>query len=199
MKPASKLEGQRFGRLVVAERVWPNTNGNTRWRCACDCGNVSVVTAVDLRRDTKSCGCLRKDRLLESIRTHGKSGSPVYGVWHGMMRRCYERKSKNYARYGGRGIVVCDRWHDFEKFYADMGDPPPGLTIERIDNDGSYSPGNCEWASRATQGANTSQVRRVTIDGLTMTLRAAAERHGLRPATVYQRVHRGLSIEEALK
>jgi hypothetical protein len=199
MKPVSKLDGQRFGRLVVAERVWPNAKGNTRWRCVCDCGNASIVTAAELRRSTKSCGCLRRERALESVRTHGRSGTPVYGVWYGMMRRCYERKHKDYSRYGARGIAVCARWRDFTNFYADMGGPPAGLTIERLDNDGPYSPENCEWASRAKQGANTSQVRHVTIDGERMTLRAAAEKRGLKPDTVYMRVHRGLSIEEALK
>jgi hypothetical protein len=200
MKPASHLSGQRFGYLIVADRVWPNTKGNTRWRCRCDCGGETIVTAIQLKRgNTKSCGCLQRQRTSEAARTHGKSRTPVYGVWCGMMRRCYDEACVDYHRYGGRGIVVCERWHAFQNFYADMGDPPRGLTIERINNDGPYSPDNCKWATRAEQGANTSRVHRVQIDGVEMSLRAACEKLGLKPDTAYMRLHRGATLEEAIR
>lgn len=115
------------------------------------------------------------------------------------MRRCYDDGGRDYRRYGGRGIVVCDRWHRFENFHADMGDLPPGMTLERVNNDGPYSPDNCKWATRAEQGANTSRVRKVSVDGTEMPLKAAAELRGLKPATVYMRIHRGATVEEALR
>lgn len=116
-----------------------------------------------------------------------------------MRRRCTNEKNADYSRYGGRGIKVCDRWQAFEHFLADMGEPPAGMTIERTDNDGDYGPGNCKWATRAEQGANTSRVRRVSIDGKEMSLKAACEKLGINPGTAYQRLHRGATIEEAIR
>lgn len=199
MKPASELTGNSFGGLTVKERVWPNTRGNTRWLCQCECGGETIVTAIQLRRGTKSCGCLQRVRTSEAARTHGKSKTPVYRVWCGMTRRCSDEKREDYHRYGGRGIRVCDRWLAFENFYADMGDPPRGMTLERRDNDGPYSPDNCKWATRAEQGANTSRVRRVTIDGEEMSLKAACVKLGISPGAAYQRLHRGATIEEAIR
>jgi hypothetical protein len=116
-----------------------------------------------------------------------------------MRRRCLKETHTDYARYGGRGIKVCDRWSKFENFLADMGEPPPGMTIERVNNDGNYEPANCKWATRAEQGANRSTVRRVVIDGIEMSLRAACGHLGLKPETIYMRLHRGASVEEALR
>lgn len=202
MKPASQLSGARFGRLTVSHRVWPNMNGNTRWVCICDCGMEVTITAIQLRRSrgsSESCGCLRRDRTVEAVRTHGKSRTPVYTAWHGMMRRCHDDSRPDYHRYGGRGILVCEHWKTFENFYQDMGDPPKGMTLERKDNDGPYSSDNCKWATRAEQGANTSRVRRVIIGGVEMSLKAACEKIGIKPATAYMRIHRGASTEEALR
>lgn len=116
-----------------------------------------------------------------------------------MMRRCFDTRHSDYRRYGGRGIKVCERWQAFENFYADMGDPQPRMTLERRDNDGPYSPDNCRWATRKEQGANTSQVRRVVVDGKEMPLKEACIRLGIKPATVYMRIHRGATVEEALR
>ncbi len=132
MKPASELSGMRFTRWTVVERVLPNVKGNTRWRCRCDCGAEAFVTAIQLKRGgSKSCGCLHRERSSDAARTHGKSGTRVYHAWIGMIRRCGDETRADYHRYGGRGIVVCERWHSFENFYADMGDPGEAMTLER--------------------------------------------------------------------
>lgn len=199
MKPASQLVGWTFGRLTVKERL-PNRSGNTVWRCECICGNPVTATAAQLNRSAiRSCGCLQRERTSEAATTHGKSKTRAYEVWCGMIRRCCNPKRKDYSRYGGRGILVCERWQSFETFHADMGDPPAGMTIERRDNNGNYEPGNCFWASRATQGANTARVIRVISNGRETSLRQACAEQGLSYHTVYMRVRRGATVAEAMR
>ncbi|MCK1459130.1 hypothetical protein IVB34_12605 [Bradyrhizobium sp. 2] len=200
MKPASQLAGLRFGRLSVECRVLPNDKkGNTIWRCACDCGGLTTVTAIQLRRGaTQSCGCLQKERTLEAVVTHGKSKTRTYEIWFGMIRRCSDQSHKNYDRYGGRGIVVCDRWKSFENFIADMGEAPAGYTIERENNDGPYAPDNCRWATRKEQSRNTSVSIIVEFDGRRMSLPEACELSGLKYESVYMRMRRGMAFAEAV-
>lgn len=156
------ITGSRFGRLVVLAFAGRRPTSDTLWFCKCDCGERITVESYRLRTGhTKSCGCLRADG--KHRWRHGKSRTKIHYVWMAMMNRCYRSNMPNYHRYGGRGIKVCERWHKFENFYADMGDPPlgsgsaarPNLTLDRINNDGDYSLENCRWTDYKTQAKNS--------------------------------------------
>jgi hypothetical protein len=158
----AKLEGQRFTRLTVV-RVNRNEDRTMYWDCLCDCGNTKVYTsAMLLSGHVKSCGCLKREILTSSApknKTHGMSKSKTYKSWVSMIQRCENQKNHNYHRYGGRGVTVCDRWRaSFDDFMADMGERPDGMTLDRVDNDGSYEPGNCRWATPAEQSSNRGMI-----------------------------------------
>ena len=147
------LTGQRFGKLQAVAMT--KVGGRPAYVCKCDCGNETTVRGQCLRRgDTTSCGCARAEKMRAEKTTHGFYKSPTYNSWRAMLARCNDSKHRQFADYGGRDIKVCDRWQTFENFLADLGERPPDTSLDRIDNDGNYEPGNCRWATRQEQRAN---------------------------------------------
>lgn len=166
-KPVIDISGHRFGRLVVLEhtytRIFPNGGKRTMWKCRCDCGAEIVTQGQHLRTGrSNSCGCLQREIAAATNYRHGGRHTKLYGVWTQMLQRCENPKNKRYADWGGRGITVCDEWHDFAVFKADM-EPTyaEGLTIERNNNDGPYSKANCRWATMLEQMQNTRPRKKV--------------------------------------
>jgi hypothetical protein len=193
------LTGQKFGRLTC---VSLHSVGPTKWNCVCDCGALREVRPSDLtkkKESTKSCGCLAKERIATQTLRHGGRRTPFYRVWVAIKTRCLNPKSPPYKNYGGRGIKICDRWKDsFENFYADMGSSyREGLEIDRINNDGDYSPENCRWVTSKENARNHRKNHFVDTPWGRVTIAEAAERSGLGYWCVSQRVRKGV-VGEAL-
>ncbi len=195
-----ELTGQRFGRLLVLSFSHVNKNQGAVWNCLCDCGNEHQVITKNLTQGiTRSCGCLRKDEFGARQRTHGMTHHPLARTYRGMMERCYNPKYHNYHLYGGRGITVCDRWREsIANFVADMGERPAGYSLDRINNDGPYSPENCRWATIAEQANNKRGTRYLTYDGRTLTVTQWSEITGISRDTIYKRTKDGWDAERIL-
>lgn len=160
------LIGKKFGRLTVIGFSGLDKCKKAQWRCLCNCGKLVSVAASSLRSSlTRSCGCFHQERLRAVAYKHGHADhrngavSVEYYAWISMKQRCTNPKRHNYKNYGGRGIVVCDRWRDsFINFLADVGERPgPEFSLDRINNDGNYEPGNVRWATRSQQQRNTTK------------------------------------------
>lgn len=194
------LVGQRFGRLSpVSHKI---VRGRTIWTCVCDCGKKKRVWGGDLRGGKiVSCGCYRKEHNTAIATIHGKHGVAEYEVWKGMKARCFNPNHAHYHRYGGRGIKVCDGWKDsFAAFISDMGSRPSAKhTIERINNDGDYSPDNCRWATMREQVINTSASKAITFRGETLSITEWAKRLHIARKTISKRRANGLPPEEILR
>lgn len=195
------LTGQRFGRLVVLERVENSKNGSSRWLCRCDCGEIRVHTAGTLNYGVvKSCGCYGKETRRERGTTHNKSNTKLYRVWASMRERCSSPSCKGFAYYGGRGITVCDEWNDsFQAFYdwAISNGYGEGLSIDRIDVDGNYEPSNCRWVSKNIQANNTRKNVSIEYNGESHTIAEWAKLLGIKYGTLHKRLEEGWSAEDA--
>ena len=151
------ITGLMSGKLTALRIDESSPNGGAQWLCRCECGVEKVVSANNLVRGrAKSCGCASNEMRSRKQIKHGQSRvkSGAYSSWHAMKQRTQNGKTKQFIDYGGRGIGVCERWNSFANFYADMGDRPEGMSLDRIDVNKDYSLENCRWATRKQQSAN---------------------------------------------
>jgi hypothetical protein len=169
--------GHKYGKLtVIGLDQQKSTKKRKFWICICECGNTKSIIADNLKGErTKSCGCLIIENQLiqaEKRKKWGKKLLPTRHVWQLMLRRCYNPKDGVYCHYGARGILVCDRWHEFENFLKDMGVKPEKLSLERKNVNKNYSPENCCWATPKEQARNKTNTKWITINNST---KSAAE------------------------
>jgi hypothetical protein len=196
------LTGTVFGRWTVLEVAGRDKRGALNWKCLCSCGTTRSVFGANLTRGlSTSCGCYSREITAARTRTHGQIHTPLYKSWADMIGRTTSVNNSEFRNYGARGITVCPQWQaSFEVFAEDMGPTyREGLTLERIDVDGPYTPENCTWATRKEQARNKRNTVRVEFQGVVKPLIEWCELLGLRYATVYYRIHRyGWSAERAL-
>lgn len=176
----------------------PSKNYCADYRCSF-CGSV-VERLTSNAHDSASCGCVTSSIIREKSTRHGMAFTKVHRAWSNIKNRCQNPNNKRYADYGGRGIRVCDRWQVFETFFEDMGHPPHGnSSIDRIDVNGNYEPGNCRWADNKTQTRNTRRNRIITINGVSRCVAEWADQEGaVSAAVIYLRLRRGWDAESAV-
>lgn len=192
--------GATYGRLTVEALSGRDEYGSVLCRCKCSCGRMKEVRASYLVHGrVVSCGCKKSENARNARGYHGRTKEPLYTVWSCMLQRCYNKESTGFCNYGGRGITVCEEWHDFRAFYewaTAEGGYQPGLSIERVDVNGMYSPGNCTFIPRAKQAENT----RKTIRYNGKCLKTYCSKVGLSYTTIYSRIRTlGWSVEKAVQ
>lgn len=199
-----QLENRKFVRLVAVRPMGTAPGGSILWECLCDCGVTCSVSATQLATGkTRSCGCLQREaagRIASGRSTHGMAKTPEHRAWMSMRKRCLLQTGHNYHLYGGRGITVCDRWlESFENFYADMGPRPSAQhSLDRIDNNGNYEPGNCRWATPKEQARNRRSNVYLTYNGKTQSPAEWSQELGLSLVVLSKRISYGWSAERAL-
>jgi len=195
------ISGQRFGRLTVIKYVGRNKHRDSLWSCRCECGTHTTVGKQALRSgNTTSCGCAKTDSLRLRAK-HNKSPAQLYQCWLDMKKRCYNRNCINFASYGARGITVCDEWrYDYVAFrsFALSNGWKHGRFIDRINNDGGYSPANCRFVSRTESANNTTRTRWLTFRGQTLPIHQWATKTGIKQSLLRVRLWNGWTVERAL-
>lgn len=196
MRISIDLIEQKFGRLVIIKRMDNDKWGHHRWLCRCVCGKEKIINGGDLKSgNTKSCGCLR----IKHGHNNREKTSETYKSWQGMIQRCTNPKNKHYHCYGGRGIIICKRWLEFENFLEDMGERPEGYQIDRINNNRNYCKSNCRWVTSKENNRNRRDNIFITYKNKTQLLIEWAEETGIPYRTLWNRiVLLGWSIERAL-
>jgi hypothetical protein len=205
------LVGNKYGRLVVKERYEDSIDGRgykgRRWLCICECGNILPVLENSLKtKNTKSCGCIKKESELNPNYKHGEAKkfqeSKEYNTWQRIKGRCYCKTNAKYYAYGERGIKMCDRWlNSFENFLSDMGRcPKDKYSIDRINNDGNYEPGNCKWSTIKEQAQNTRTNLYIEMDGVKLSLSQWCEKLNLKYEPTRRRItNKKMKLEDILK
>jgi len=177
------ITGNRYGMLVVIKKSHKNTETRWLWECLCDCGNTTYAAKNALDYGAKkSCGC-----IVGKNHTHGMRSSPEYSSWLAIKSRCLNHRNKDFARYGGAGITICQSWHAFEVFYKDMGPRQEGTQIDRIDNTKGYSKNNCRWATPKQQACNRRHSKIWNIKGILFdSAMDAAIHYGVSDTTIHR-------------
>ena len=194
------LTGKKFGKLLVIKMLGYKNN-RSLWECKCDCGKKIITQGTSLTTgNTKSCGCVRKEKIAKSLTTHNKRHHPLYAIWASMKYRCLNKNNKSYSYYGGRGIKVCKRWLKFENFYNDMSiGYKNGFTLDRINNNGNYYKENCRWVSFFTQARNRRSSKIYNYKNENKTLAEFAEKYGFKTMQLIHRLRRGWSLQKSLE
>lgn len=198
------LMGMRFSHLVVAGYAGMSKNKRPRhlWRCRCDCGRDCIKSTQILRASASgehNCGCVTHAQRVAAKKTHGLSHTREFRSWAAAKSRCNNPNGPEYAMYGGRGISFCQRWNRFERFYEDMGPMPEwASSIDRIDPNGNYEPGNCRWSTPLQQSRNTRRNVFITHDGKTLCLSEWAVVSGIKRPTIEARIRRGWAFAKAI-
>lgn len=197
--PLKDLSGKRFGRLYVLKLAFTK-NRKSYWLCKCDCGKEKIIRSDSLIGGKSiSCGCYQKEKMKENIKPH--RNSKLYRVYYGMKERCCNENCVNYKYYGGKGVKIYYEWlNDFETFYdwATNNGYKDGLTIDRIDVNGDYSPENCRWITHKEQMSNTTANRRFEYNGENLTISELAEKYNINRNTLNYRINMGWNIEKAI-
>lgn len=195
------ITGLVFGKLIVIDKAAIKKGKVIMWVCECECGGRKIARAADLKNGkTKSCGCIIKQVLSDRNTTHGMSGTRIYEIWQGMIKRCTNKKCQYYHLYGGRGIKVCERWKNFKLFYEDtyIG-YSEGLSIDRFPNkNGDYEPNNFRWATDEEQATNKRVNHVLEYNGKKQTISQWAKEIGLNQRLIGSRIKRGWTSEMAL-
>jgi hypothetical protein len=199
-KPRLSLVGQTFGHLTVLAAC--GTDGHhSLWEVRCVCGSATVKVGTELR-NARFCShrCpLFASAISEKRSTHSMSRPPAFAVWSSMLARCRNSRHRAFKNYGGRGVCVCPEWLNFEPFWGDMGGSyAPGLSLDRINNDGGYSKENCRWASRKTQCRNKRNNVAIATPVGRMTVAEASERFGVGVTTILYRIKSGWPADKLL-
>lgn len=196
------MVNQQYGRLNVKEYLYRDQYCHKIWLCKCECGNMVEVSTSDLRSGrVNSCGCYKHEYMLNRNTTHNKSKSRLYRIYHHMVERCYLKTCSDFRYYGARGIKVCNEWlNDFEAFYfwAMNNGYSSDLSIDRIDVNGDYWPGNCRWATMKTQNGNKRNTIYVEYNSMVCTLKELSEIYAIKYMTLY-RWYRNGTIKENLQ
>lgn len=194
------LTGLKFNRLTVIGRH-PAKKRQAYWSCKCDCGSITKAGGFELKTGIiKSCGCFNREAASEYRRSHGMTQTAIYKVWTGIKQRCTNPNNIGWKNYGGRGILICDKWLDFGGFLNDMGGSySPGLSIERIDNNGPYCKSNCKWATINEQAYNKRSTRYIQCGGIEMLAKDWAEVMGVTPHLIFSRLSSGWSEDRAIR
>ncbi len=196
--------GQRIGRLKAISEPWIEKSGGdskarSRIEVLCDCGTQKTIRLSHFKNGlTLSCGCLAREQAQRSKTIHGMSNTPTHQTWRAMLGRCNNPNDEKYARYGGRGIKVCQEWHQFSNFFNDMGSRPPRMSIDRINNNGDYSAENCRWATATEQSNNTRRNKLITYQGKTQSLSQWSKEIGIPESAIRKRIALGWTAEKAL-